>query len=391
MDALIQGDDAMEFLVTIRDKIANYSGKMPYVCGNGDCTIIFDFDIAWDGIGLKTARFVKDDGTYQEQVFTGNECPMPVIAGTHGIRVGVYAGNLHTTTPAYIPAKKSILCASGLPADPAPDVYAQLMERINELAKGGASEADIATAIEKYMQEHPVQMEESDPSVHAWAKQPQKPTYTAEEVGAQPKGDYALQSEIPAPYTLPVASADTLGGVKVGKGLQMNGETIEVAEEGGFELIESIYIGSEADKPAGITTAIDGDVGQILRTNIRYDALRVTMLATPSGGSNRNAFVSVSFDNGTGVVVGATYIHATNKYSSRYEVYKNMGIWDGQSFGQVLGWGGGAVMGLGNPSELVSATKGAYICAVSLYVNAVDSNTYPVGTIIKIYGVKHNA
>lgn len=38
--------------------------------------------------------------------------------------------------------------------------------------------------------------EESDPTVPEWAKQPEKPTYTADEVGAQPEGDYALKSEI---------------------------------------------------------------------------------------------------------------------------------------------------------------------------------------------------
>ena len=86
----------MEFVVSIRNKIAEYAGDAIYVCGNADCKIVFDFDIAWDGIGVKTARFVKDDGTYQEQVFTGNECPVPVISDTYGIRVGVYAGNLHT-------------------------------------------------------------------------------------------------------------------------------------------------------------------------------------------------------------------------------------------------------------------------------------------------------
>ena len=46
------------------------------------------------------------------------------------------------------------------------------------------------------------------PNVPSWAMQPQKPTYTAQEVGAQPKGDYALRSEIPTklpnPYALTI-------------------------------------------------------------------------------------------------------------------------------------------------------------------------------------------
>lgn len=48
-------------------------------------------------------------------------------------------------------------------------------------------------------------LQETDPTVPEWAKQPNKPTYTAEEVGAQPKGDYALKAEIPS---VPVQSVN---------------------------------------------------------------------------------------------------------------------------------------------------------------------------------------
>lgn len=182
----------MELLVTIRDKIATYAGKASYVCGNSDYVIRFDMDDEWAAYETKTGRFISEDNSYIDQLFSGNECPVPVISNTYGIRVGVFAGDLHTTTPAYIPAKKSILCASGLPQAPSDDVYAQIMERINELEQGGASEADIAAAIEKYMQKNPVQIAEADPTVPGWAKQPEKPTYTAQEVGAQPCGNYVL-------------------------------------------------------------------------------------------------------------------------------------------------------------------------------------------------------
>lgn len=43
----------------------------------------------------------------------------------------------------------------------------------------------------------PVTIEETDPTVPAWAKQPEKPTYTPEEIGAQPAGDYALAADVP--------------------------------------------------------------------------------------------------------------------------------------------------------------------------------------------------
>ena len=49
---------------------------------------------------------------------------------------------------------------------------------------GGASTEEIKEAVGAYMQEHP--FEETDPTVPDWAKKPEKPTYTAEDVGALP-------------------------------------------------------------------------------------------------------------------------------------------------------------------------------------------------------------
>jgi len=47
---------------------------------------------------------------------------------------------------------------------------------------------------------------------------------TPEDVGAQPAGEYALKSEVPAAYTLPVATADTLGGVKSSEAVTVNAD-----------------------------------------------------------------------------------------------------------------------------------------------------------------------
>ena len=48
------------------------------------------------------------------------------------------------------------------------------------------SEQVIEEVIGKYLQNNPIISEETDPTVPEWAKQPNKPTYTAEEVGALP-------------------------------------------------------------------------------------------------------------------------------------------------------------------------------------------------------------
>ena len=116
--------------IKIRNKVAK-ADRAIIVCDNSDYVAHFDFDAEWDAYTTKTARFVYG-GTYTDVVFSGNECPVPVIQDTRAVTVGVFAGDLHTTTPAYFACVPSILCGNGIPADPTPDVYAQLMELLNK-------------------------------------------------------------------------------------------------------------------------------------------------------------------------------------------------------------------------------------------------------------------
>lgn len=103
--------------IRIRDKIAAAPRDAVYVCGNSDYTINFDFDDEWEGLDPKTARFVYC-GQFVDMIFSGNVCPVPIISNTYAFEVGVYAGNLSTTTKAYVPATKSILCGDIRPAEP---------------------------------------------------------------------------------------------------------------------------------------------------------------------------------------------------------------------------------------------------------------------------------
>lgn len=131
--------------VTVRDKIASAVGDIVYICGNSDYIINFDFDEEWGAYGVKTARFVHD-GSYIDVVFTGNQCAMPVIHKAYGIYVGVYAGDLRTTTPAHIPSAASILSAEGTPAAPPEDVYAQITALCNEAVSEAKSVREDADA-----------------------------------------------------------------------------------------------------------------------------------------------------------------------------------------------------------------------------------------------------
>lgn len=50
--------------------------------------------------------------------------------------------------------------------------------------EGGVDEATVQRIVNEYLAANPPTVTETDPTVPAWAKEPQKPTYTADEVGA---------------------------------------------------------------------------------------------------------------------------------------------------------------------------------------------------------------
>ena len=101
--------------ITVREKIAHTITDTCIVCGNSDYVVDFAFDAEWDAYEVKTARFIWG-GTYTDVAFTGNECPVPVIPDAISVLVGVYAGDLHTTTAAAIGVRRSILGGNPVPA-----------------------------------------------------------------------------------------------------------------------------------------------------------------------------------------------------------------------------------------------------------------------------------
>lgn len=117
--------------ITVREKRAKCNGRERIVCGNSDYVIKFDFDDEWAAYDTKTARFVYDGSKYTDVQFTGDEVGVPVLRDTRTVSVGCYAGDIHTTTAALIQAVPCCTDPDGTPADPAPDVYNQLMERFD--------------------------------------------------------------------------------------------------------------------------------------------------------------------------------------------------------------------------------------------------------------------
>lgn len=125
----------MKIEIKVENKRPIVSGSPVIICGNNDYTIGFIFDEEWSEYEVKTARFSytrNGESLYEDKVFTGTECEIPVLYDIFEVRIGVYAGDIRTTTPAYIPCEKSITCSGGTHEEPDEDVYNQILDLCNE-------------------------------------------------------------------------------------------------------------------------------------------------------------------------------------------------------------------------------------------------------------------
>ena len=127
--------------IHIKDRVAVAEGDPVIVCGNGDYTVTFSFDEEWGQAFAKTARFkftTAKGPEHIDQPFTGDTVEVPELSNIREVEVGVFVGDLNTTTGASIRCKPCIRCGGGAPKDPTPDVYDELMELINENGGAGA-------------------------------------------------------------------------------------------------------------------------------------------------------------------------------------------------------------------------------------------------------------
>lgn len=107
-----------EIKIQVTNKVATAIGTPTIICGNSDYALKFTFDKEWDNHLTKTARFTFfKDGIYKyiEVEFVGGTCYAPILTDIDKVTVGVYAGELQTTTGADIRCKRSILCGVQTP------------------------------------------------------------------------------------------------------------------------------------------------------------------------------------------------------------------------------------------------------------------------------------
>ena len=215
-------------------RISSDTKSIELIGDNMDYTAIFDLDEDMAYERIKTARFIKDDEQQERILDDNNSCQIPPELLKKGyISVGIYTDK-KSTTPCFLQINRSIRETDYPAIDPEPDVYRQLLEKIEKL-KGlreielradkksiqwryvdeeewqelisfsdiTVPPEEIKKIIEDYLTNNP--LKETDPTVPDWAKEPQKPTYTAEEVGALPT------SKLPEAIDVALAQAKESG------------------------------------------------------------------------------------------------------------------------------------------------------------------------------------
>lgn len=165
--------------------------KCPKIVGDNvdlsDCYVFVNYYTAKGLPGKYTVKDVNVDGQnitfsweLKPHIFDANEDTSIYFAveAKNKDKVEVFR-----TSPATGKAKETIDTDTEIEETYA-DVILDLISRVDTLEKKPISEEQIEKSVKSYLEKNPV--EEKDPTVPAWAKAEEKPTYTAEEVGALP-------------------------------------------------------------------------------------------------------------------------------------------------------------------------------------------------------------
>lgn len=149
--------------ITVVDKIAtNATPDVRIVCGNSGYKVTFDFDEEWAAEASKVARFVYHKGReklFKEKAFSGNVVDVPILKGIDYVLVGVYAGDLSTTTPARVLCKRSILCDDAeehITEEEKETLQTQIAE-LTDWMLGVKEDLDgqVGASVEAYLKENP--------------------------------------------------------------------------------------------------------------------------------------------------------------------------------------------------------------------------------------------
>ena len=121
-----------EIVVTVKNKMAVGDGSV-IVCNNSDYVVRFVLDSEWDALALRTMRIVYDSYSHTDIAFSGDTVALPTIIDRTSIGIGLYSGDIHTSTCAMFDCERSVMGKnSHAVAPPSSDVYNEIVGMIND-------------------------------------------------------------------------------------------------------------------------------------------------------------------------------------------------------------------------------------------------------------------
>lgn len=142
-----------DITIRVRNRIAEAVGSPEIICGNDGYNLLFDLDEEWSAQEIKTARIAWTD-TFSGQPrhtdvpFILGFAAIPAIADAYEVRIGLYSGNIMTTTPATVPCVRCITDGETYHEDPEPDTYAALLELLRRITQGGVTVGDTTVLLD---------------------------------------------------------------------------------------------------------------------------------------------------------------------------------------------------------------------------------------------------
>lgn len=339
----------------------------------------FDFDETWKSIPYKKATFRLGKDAPIVVDIAESECVIPheMMQKPGFFTVGVFGGDLLPTGTATVEVMEGVLTAGDDPEPPTPDWFDRIENRLDNLEEGGGggggtggtiTDEQIGKAVEDYLQENPVEAPVQSVNGKTGAVK-----LTAEDVGA-----LSSDTQIPAPYTLPTASAEVKGGVRIGKGLAMDGDVMGVDVDE-YEDIETFTTETDMGYPFERTAEPNG-------TPYNFRKLHVE-ITNPAWTKSLDKWPQVDTRNGERIQASWRGIISTSQAQLGYLVCEATpdGMLSIRSNVSPLSPSGNYTAIGGNVFDLASTPSNAII---RFLLWASEAGPIIAGTTIKIRGVR---
>lgn len=189
-----------------------------------------------------------------------------------------------------------------------------------------------------------------------------------------------MAQEIPEPYTLPAATADTLGGMMVGKGLTADDDgRVSVEPECKYELISTVNVDATV-KNVWITNEENGE-----KLNLRQSLVK---LLTPVGATEFYLGVYISFTSGVNMRAVGHHNAPNATMGYRVECYPRNGFYTLRGYMPYRGYSN-VYNAIAEANSDACVFSDEYpIKQISVNIAGGNVDGVPAGTKIELWGVR---